>query len=101
MPDKEVATLNKLRRLEGNKKCICGAQCENFMGYGNICAPYRIFVCHLCKSSLQSFSFRCKVRCREERRTAAAAAARTRVHTPSHTWANRLLLWGMPFRGGR
>ena len=59
------------------------------MGFGTICAPYRIFVCHLCKSSLQSFSFRCKVRgrlelcCGSRRARAPLRASPPRARSPA------------------
>lgn len=44
-----------------NRACAnCNA--ENRFGWNNICVKFGIFVCGTCKSALQSFSFRVKVR---------------------------------------
>ena len=62
MSEKKLTkTMNKLRKLEGNKKCAsCTATSESPLGYMNVVPKYKIFVCNMCKSALQSYSVRVK-----------------------------------------
>jgi hypothetical protein len=58
---KLLKTLNKLRKLSANKSCAsCNAVSESPLGYMNVVPLYKMFVCNMCKSALQSYSIRVK-----------------------------------------
>lgn len=53
--------LKKLRRLPPNMSCPnCGTSAPPGIGFGNICAKFKTFVCDLCKTSHQAISHRVK-----------------------------------------
>ena len=57
--DAAEAELKKLAKLAENRRCAdCDA--DNMFGHGNVCMPFRTFVCGSCKSAHQAFSHRVK-----------------------------------------
>mmetsp|Transcript_39189 Transcript_39189/g.71346 ORF Transcript_39189/g.71346 Transcript_39189/m.71346 type:complete len:644 (+) Transcript_39189:54-1985(+) len=58
-PDAEKE-LQKLRKLDSNKKCPNCGKDGGLAGHNAVCVPYKTFICTDCKSAHQSFSHRCK-----------------------------------------
>ena len=51
--------LGKLKKKSYNLTCaLCDEPSK--MGFGNICVPFKCFLCSMCKASVQAFSFRVK-----------------------------------------
>jgi hypothetical protein len=58
VPEAE-AELKRLSKLPENRRCAnCEAEAQH--GHGNVCVPFRSFVCGTCKSAHQAYSHRVK-----------------------------------------
>ena len=57
-PESE-AELKRLSKLPENRRCA-NCEADNAFGHGNVCMPFKSFVCGSCKSAHQAFSHRVK-----------------------------------------
>jgi Putative GTPase activating protein for Arf len=55
----QEAELKKLSMLPENRSCS-NCNTESKFGHGNVCMPFKVFVCGHCKSAFQAYSFRVK-----------------------------------------
>jgi hypothetical protein len=59
MTEPHMKELGKLKKKSYNLTCaLCDEPSK--MGFGNICVPFKCFLCSMCKASVQAFSFRVK-----------------------------------------
>ena len=54
-----VADLKRVAKLPENRRCA-NCDVDNSFGHGNVCMPFKTFVCSNCKSAHQAYSHRVK-----------------------------------------